>query len=587
MPPTRVPTRLLFACSFVLLVSAATPSTALPQVRPETGPVVLWGIAPLERRAAAPDGPTLHVSRRGDDRSRGSERAPLRTIEEALDRAEDGSTVVVHRGTYRESVEVEGATDVTLRAAPGAAVWLDGSRPVRQWSQASGTWVATGWTAQFDSSPTYTWGEEDNDEENWQFVDPEHPMAAHPDQVWIDDVPQLQVGSLAEVGPGRFFVDEEGDRLHLGSDPTGRDVRASVLAKGLSVRAAGTRVRGIGVRRFANSVPHMGAVTVEAPDVRLVDVAIEENATGGLHVMRPRVRLDRVRLVDNGMMGLSATGADHLRIDGLQAIGNNRERFRTSPAAGGAKIGRSRDVGVRDSVLRGNHGSGLWFDESVLGISVLGSRLTDNAVHGLSLELSGEVLVAGNVIADNGGNGVKVNDTNDVALWNNTLAGNDREVNVVQDDRDLDSQGSYLDTSLGLTFRNGPVVLSNNVFSRTDDRSDCLLCVEDYSGRMTASDMRLWVSGNLYHRTSSSQPRHLVLWSEGEGATGFTTLRSFRSATGQERSGQELDGSSALQSDYRLTRRATRLADTTAVPVPARIAALLGLRPGTRRLGAP
>ena len=552
-PRTRVPTRRVLPCAFVLLLSAGTPSPAFPGLPPDGGPEVLWGVGPVEQRAAAPAGRTLHVSRRGDDGSRGSRRAPLRTIAEALDRAQDGSTVVIHAGVYRESIEVEGVTDVTLRAAPRAAVWLDGSRPVRQWSQASGTWVATGWTAEFDSSPTYTWGEEDNDAPGWQFVDPAHPMAAHPDQVWIDDVPQEQVGSLAEVGPGRFFVDEEGDRLHLGSDPTGRDVRASVLAKGLSVRAAGTRVRGIGVRRFANSVPHMGAVTVEAPDVRLVDVAIEENATGGLHVMQPRVRLERVRLVDNGMMGLSATGADHLRIDGLQAIGNNRERFRTSPAAGGAKIGRSRDVGVRNSVLRDNLGTGLWFDESVLGISVLGSRLTDNAVHGLSLELSGAVLVAGNVIADNGGNGIKVNDTSDVAIWNNTLAGNHREVNIVQDDRDLDSQGSYLDPSLPLTFRNGPVVLSNNVLSRTAADSDCLLCVEDYSDRMTASDMGIWASGNLYHRSSPSRPRHLVLWSRGEGATAFSTLRTFRLATGQERSGQEVD-SPALRSDYRLTK---------------------------------
>ena len=57
------------------------------------------------------------------------------------------------------------------------------------------------------------------------------------------------------------------------------------------------------------------------------------------------------------------------------------------------------------------------------------------------------VVVAGNVVADNGGSGLKVNDTSRVSIWNNTFTGNDREVDIVQDDRDLDSQGSYLDPS--------------------------------------------------------------------------------------------------------------------------------------------
>ena len=53
--------------------------------------------------------------------------------------------------------------------------------PTRRWSpsrggRSGGTW-STGWTAEFDSSPTYSWGEDDNDATHWQFLDPEHPMA--------------------------------------------------------------------------------------------------------------------------------------------------------------------------------------------------------------------------------------------------------------------------------------------------------------------------------------------------------------------------------------------------------------------------
>ena len=539
---------------------------------------------PLARKAPPTD--ALHVAPNGSDRASGSIRAPLKTIGAAVGRADDGDTVVVHAGSYHESVEIEGAVGVTLMAAPGARVWLDGSRPVTGWTPSAGVWVSTGWTPEFDASPTYSWGEPDNTSTHWQFVNAAHPMAAHPDQLWISGVRQEQVGSLAEVGPGAFFIDEQADRLYVGSDPTGREVRASALAKALSVRAASTHVLGIGVRRYANSVPHMGAVTVEAPGARLTDVSVVQNATGGLHVMDRRARLVRVRVADNGMMGMTATGADGLRVDRLRATGNNRERFNTSPAAGGAKIGRTSDVVVRDSVFDDNLGTGLWFDESVLGVEVLGGRMRGNAVHGISVELSGKVLVAGNVAADNGGSGLKVNDTSSVSIWNNTFTGNQREVDIVQDDRDLDAQGSFLDPSLPLTFRNGPVVLRNNVFARTARDSECLLCVEDYSGRMSAEDMEVSARGNLYQGPAPDRPAVLVRWSRGEDAVSYSSFGAFRSATGQEQPGRLVSGSRVLRGDHRVTRTVERIARKVARRLPASVAARLGVDRGTRRLGA-
>ena len=562
-----------------LVTAAAAADVVLDEVAPSRPP------RRETLRRPEPDG-ALHVATRGSDRAPGTARKPLRTIGEAVHRAGEGDTIVVHSGSYHESVKIERAPGVTLTAARGADVWLDGSTEVRSWTRVEGLWVSSGWTAEFDASPTYAWGEPDNTEPGWQFVDPAYPMAAHPDQVWVDDVAQTQVGSVAEVRPGSFFVDDASDLLYLGSDPAGHEVRASDVEKALSVRAARTRVVGIGVRRYASSVPHMGSVTVEAPRVRLEDVVVQDNATTGLHVLGRHVRLTRVSLVDNGMMGLTTNGADSLRIDGLYVAGNNRQHFNPAPAAGGAKIGRSTDVEVRDSVFERNLGTGLWFDESVLGIRVLNSRSSRNAAHGISLELSGRVLLAGNVVAGNGGNGVKVNDTSDVAIWNNTFTGNHREVNVVQDDRDLDGQGSYLDESLPLTFRNGPVVIANNVLAGTAADSDCLVCVEDYSDRMTAEQMRVTVSGNLYQRASSDRPGTLVLWSRGDGAAAFGSLRALRRATGQEPTGRIVTGAAVLDDSTRVTRLVRQLAADVAVRLPRVVAEALGLARDARRLGA-
>ena len=565
----------------VAVLTLAFPAAAPPRATERPDPAFA-DVSPVDAVPAR----AFHVAIDGNDRAAGSRNAPLRSIGEAVERVPVGGTVVVHAGSYHESIEIEEPADITLMAAPGATVWLDGSRPVRTWLHSGGAWVSTGWTPEFDASPTYTRGEPDNDEPHWRFVDPAYPMAAHPDQVWIDDAPQTQVRSRDRLRPGAFYVDEGADRLYLGSDPTGRSVRASDIAKALSVRAAGTQILGIGVRRYASSVPHMGSVTVEAPRVRLEDVTIEENATTGLHVMEPDVRLVGVSLVDNGMMGMTTNGADGLRVDRLRVTGNNRERFNASPAAGGVKIGRGSDVVVRDSVFDRNLGTGLWFDESVYGIEVIGSRMTGNAGHGISLELSGKVVVAGNVVAGNGASGLKINDTNDVSVWNNTFAGNHREIDIAQDSRDLDPEGSHLDRSLPLTFRNGPVVLRNNVIAQTAPDSDCLLCVEDHSGRMSAEQMRISARGNLYQRPSDGRPAVLVLWSRGDGAEPFGSLAAFRGSTGQEQPGSSLTGGSVLREDYSLTRQVDQLAATTAVPLPAAIAARLGVPPHTRALGA-
>ena len=62
---------------------------------------------------------------------------------------------------------------------------------------------------------------------------------------------------------GKFYVDYATNQLYLGSNPTGQTVRASDLSKAISVRARRQALRGLRRRRFAPSVPDMGAVTIE------------------------------------------------------------------------------------------------------------------------------------------------------------------------------------------------------------------------------------------------------------------------------------------------------------------------------------
>jgi len=89
---------------------------------------------PIAFETPAQDDParTFHVAVTGDDAHSGlSQEDAWGTVAHAADRVRAGDTVVIHEGTYAESVLVRGTggqgAPITFRAAPGETVWLDGS----------------------------------------------------------------------------------------------------------------------------------------------------------------------------------------------------------------------------------------------------------------------------------------------------------------------------------------------------------------------------------------------------------------------------------------------------------------------------
>lgn len=547
------------------------------------------GADPVGSTAYAVPDDALFVAGDGSDEASGTQDDPFRTIRAAISEAVSGQTIVVRAGSYHEGVKIPSTKRITLQSYPEEEVWLDGSIPVTDFEPKGEAFVAEGWTHEFDSSPTYSWGASDGTTPGWTFIDPDHPMAAHPDQVWIDGEAQRQVESRDELTEGAFFVDYGSDELFLGSDPSGRQVRASSIAKAISIQSGGSAIKGIGVRRFAPSVPHMGAVTLESSDISVENVVIEQTSATGLAVSGTDARLEGVTLSENGMLGASATYADGLSAVDLRVMGNNTESFNHAPAAGGFKIGRTRTVQVQDSIFTANNGTGLWFDESVQDVTASGNDIIGNRSHGLSVEISADAIVANNVIAENEGHGVKINNTSGVEIWNNSFIDNGRPINIVQDDRRAsdhqtpghDPRRQFPDPSM--TWINGPVAIRNNVIAGTT--ANCLLCVEDYSQQLSAEAMGVTTSGNVFHRASGSVPAWLVIWSRGAGDPAvYSTLGGFRSATGQSKHDIELTGEEVVDPEtFRVSD--TVRSSVVAQPLPDQIAGLLGVPSETLLVG--
>lgn len=558
-------------------------------------PAVAAGAAPPgSRRDAVPAG-AVHVSPAGDDAAAGTAGAPLRTVARALEVAPGGGTVVLAAGVYHERVTLPEGRALTLQPAPGAEVWFDGTREVTGWVADGPVWRLDGWTAEFDSSPTYTEGAPDGTEDGFTFVDPAHPLAASPDMVFVDGVAQRQVATRAEVVPGTFAVDDARDRLWLGTDPAGRSVRASDLDVALTVLGAGSTVRGLGFRGFATSVPQKGTVRVTARRVTVEDVVISDNATQGLFVggrgQGEDVVVRDVTVERNGLIGLESSYADGLLVDGLRAVGNNTERFNAAPVSGGAKLGRARGLTVRDSVFADNLGTGLWFDESVFDATVTGNDVLRNTANGLAFEISSRAVLADNLVVGNGRTGIKVNNAAGVAVWANTVAGNgERPLWVVQDERlarDLDVPGHDPRQQLPdptVTWVLGQVTVGGNVLGGAPG-SACLVCMQDGALQRTAAEIELTLTGNAYLVTGPGDPAALVTWPEGAAApVAYPTVAAFRAATGQEGTGAEFPSSALAGAAPGPELVAAQ--EAVAVDLPAPVADALGLPAGTRRLGA-
>ena len=214
-----------------------------------------------------------------------------------------------------------------------------------------------------------------------------------------------------------------------------------------------------------------------------------------------------------------------------------------------------------------------------------------NLGHGMSVEISARV-----VARQRDRRQLRLRDQGQqhrhVSLWNNTVVNNGRAINIVQDDRNpanLSTPGHdprRPGPDPTMSWINGPIEVHNNILSASKS-GNCLLCVEDYSGRFTAKQMRVHASGNIYQRRNRSSPTWAVVWSRGSGNPAvFETVGQFRRATGQEARHADLVGVRAVTSSLRATQRVRGHVAGVAIRLGRDLAASLGRRTGDRHLGA-
>jgi hypothetical protein len=523
---------------------------------------------------AIPSG-AVYVAAKGSKSGSGTKADPYGSVQYAVDKAASGKTLVLRGGTYHEYVYVPSGKSLTIQAHPGEAVWFDGAQTVSGFTKSGTTWAKTGWKYDFDSRVSYTKGED----LSRRFVDPAYPMAGHPDGVWIDGVAQKQVASASQVKAGTFFVDKSGDRLILGTDPAGKKVEASTLAKAIRIHGKDTTLRGFGVKRYATTLAELGTVSAEVDRATVENLVITENATIGLFAWAQGHMFRNLTLTKNGLMGVGANKAHGLTLKSSLITGNNAEKFNWAPSSGGLKFSASDNVKILDNVFRGNGPMGVWFDVSMYNITITGNTIEGHSRTGLLVELSQKALVADNHSVNNG-RGIAVYNSGDVDIWNNTLADNDRTIEFMQDERR--QEVSSLRSKIPWVVSD--VTVSNNVFSYGN--GGCPVLTQDLTQKQYGNDFDISSNGNLYWRTSSTAPANLACWANGKAGTrSFKTLEDFRAHTGGDKNSMLLQGAEVLGSSYGLTSGAKSKTADVPRTIPSAIAAAVGTST-TPKLGA-
>lgn len=507
-----------------------------------TAPEPTAGSLPVGNASYAVPGGAIFVSPTGVDSGSGSSSNPFRTIGYAVSRAATGATIVLRAGNYNETIMVPKQKPLTIQNYPGEAAWLDGSSPVTGFTASGSTWVKSGWTYDFDHSPTEVRGAPDGTGA-WQWINPAYPLAAYPEQVWIDGVPQRQVGSPSAVVAGTFFVDTSGDRLVLGTNPAGRSVLASTRQVGMTVLSPGTILRGFGVRRFAPSVPDFGAIKFYgASGSRLENMVITQNSTLGMKMDGESYSLDRVTVTDNGQLGVGVHSGKNLHVTNILVTGNNAERFNGPPSAGGFKVTRSQASTVKDSIFKDNLGNGLWFDDSSRDVRVSRSHFTNNQRYGLVFELTSMATGANNVISGNGEAGMVVLDSDTIRLWNNAITGSYLPMRISDGPRTASINPLVTGVMKNIEVRNNFI---GRARQGTSAQNWCALaCITDDRRLVTAEQMNASFDGNVYFRSSASElPANTVGWAGGSSGTRYyASLSSFQAATRQEPRGAQATG---------------------------------------------
>lgn len=445
---------------------------------------------PKPQNYPVPAGNVLWVATDGttaDKGATGSRDKPFSTLGEAVRRSQNGTTIIMKTGIYREPHVFITRDDITLQAEPQGEVWLKGTEviPADRWQKEGNLWKTTG-NQSFCRVCTTN-------------ADPKKEgMAAYPEQAFINDEPLKQVASKDAVKPGTFYVEDpnpttlkdpknENNRLgfnippahevtwYLGSDPTKGTAEISKYARALTSTGKRFKMRGINIAQFS---PHQYwgykdpvladmsgpiALSVNGESSIVEDAIFAQNGSGASAFFfdGPKEKgaagaknsiLRNSQFVDNGANGAGANYAHGSIFENNYFARNNNEKFLTKDCGAYCGIGHVKITHILDFTFRNNildngdsppnylrenlinnTAPGFWCDEGCINAKVTGNYFINMPV-AIFDEVSDGTIIASNII-EGGDYGIRASGSSNTRIYNNTISRVSRPFLIREDAR--------------------------------------------------------------------------------------------------------------------------------------------------------
>lgn len=624
-------------------------------------PAPLYGAAPLGSTSYTVPGGALFVSPTGSNSNPGTQALPFLTFEHAAGVVGTGGTIVLRAGVYHTgktrttgtslgyvAVAIT-AANVTVQNYPGEIVWFDGSAVLTGFVADGATW-SRAWTP-FRRDPQYSWNSDaayntavssDNwapldgtdpggnpaNDKYWQFVDyTNFPAAARPERVWLDGVQLTQVVTLGALTAGKFFINAQTNKIHLGENPAGKTVEITDLQTCVNFLGDGQIFRGIGVRRFAGSNPQGGVVKFHRASPTVENVHVEDVTPFALDFLGASSNIcahdfiaRHVTIMRAGNLGVHVDMCDRGLMERCYLKTSNDKRFAYAPSAGGIKITHARGLTIDRNLFEDSFGKHVWMDIDIYDSKVTRNVLRRSWQRGMVFELSDKCLIAGNLFDETAIDALAPVDCADVRIWNNTFYGagwrrnnpdtsitdwfsNPRTININRSNRlphdtasyDMDARdaaGTIPDYPADhVSDVAAPLEFRNNIIAWGDTQQ--FLADEDFRKNdappvaVSAINAGLDPDYNVYQHKTGTSMQFPWNWSNTtSGNTTSTTIAQVRSTWNKENNGTQLTTTvSCVDPITGQLIAAHSSLHAGALALPADIAAAIGQDAGEQHMG--
>jgi Right handed beta helix region len=398
--------------------------------------------------------------------------------------ASDDATVVLRPGQNIQAVVARSPAGTRFHFEPGIyrqqtiypksgqqfigqdGVILSGAMPLTTWTRAAGLWIAEGLPR-----PLRFHGECEDGGDLCQWRE----------DLFVDDRLYQRVGSLSELGPGRWYYAER--RAYLADDPTGQSVELGVTPLAFGGDAEDVVLEGLIIEKYASDSQEGAIFTDDARGWRIADVTARWNHGEGLS-FGPQTLVTGGSFSHNGQMGIAGSGGAGSRLHGVEIAFNNYAGYDPKWDAGGTKFWETRGLIVQDSCIHDNAGPGLWTDNDNIDTIYQGNKVFMNANEGIKHEISYRAIIRNNIVVRNGTSGfddwlwgaqILIQDSSNVEVDHNLVevaAEFGNGIGVIYQDRGVGAYGPW--QAVNNSVHHNTIILrggrgQNGVVTDTDD----------------------------------------------------------------------------------------------------------------------